>query len=221
MGKDAFDSTAWGMADVPPPIDTKEPAREAAFVSDVIVPLAQAVITGALFGSVLAVGIAASGAPDKAMAAWAVSFALVTLLSWLALLVQTRRILWGIEKKLGIDLDKDGHKGKPPEDPTTIEVVIRREGGGERIVPPGWLGLNDPQLLALADDLYRGRGTTEGDIGQDRFLFPRGVKQWREVRAKLEEAGLLAKNNPEAASQGFHVTKAGKAVFDQIRKHGK
>jgi hypothetical protein len=147
---------------------------------------------------------------------WAGITLFVTTLVWLYLLRDSRRLLWSLERWTGKDIDQDGEIGKPVEK-QTIEVVVK-QGGHQRIIGADWLGLSDDQIIMLAADLARGRSLAEGDLGKDTVIFPRGINQFRAVRSKLTEAGLIAPVNPQAPNLGYEVTTAGKAVFRRLAK---
>lgn len=91
------------------------PVRVAGLVPDVVVPLAQALLTGALLAA-LVVFLLGELAPNFDGNRWAVWFALalaITAAAWLLLLSDTRRLLWGIEVLTGQDLDGDAQIGRP------------------------------------------------------------------------------------------------------------
>ena len=107
----------------------------------------------------------------------------------------------------------------PPQPTLRIELA---EGNRTQYID---LGLTEDQLYMLATDLLRGRSLSEGDLGQDRMISPRGINQYRDLRAKLEQAGLVRMVNPEAPSQGYTMTRPGRAVMeyivDQIDAHAR
>ena len=199
------------------PENTEQERREprgASFVSDVAVPVCQSVFTGLLCGAVVAFVVGRTSWRGDVGSVF-VGVALFSgLLSWLALLGQTRRLLWGVEKLVRRDLDHDGTVGRPQE-VETLEVEVR-SGNHTRVIPVGWLGLGDDKLRLLASDLARGRSLSEADLGQDKTLFSRGINQFREVRSKLVQAGLVQLVNESAPNLGYTLTPAGRAVFDRL-----
>jgi hypothetical protein len=200
----------------PAEVETTAPARPASFIADVVVPLVQAVVTGALVAGVVT-AIAASRGSGNLFALWGGLTLGISAIAWLVLLFDTRRLLWGIERLTGLDLDRDGTKGKPEQERRTIEVHLK-QGGTTRIIGADWLGLDDDKLLMLAADLVRGRRLAESDLGRDRVIFSRGINEFRAVRSRLVEAGLICPVNPEAPSQGYTVTRPGRAVFERLAK---
>lgn len=97
-------------------IEATAPARAASFIADLFVPIGQALTTGALLAGLVAF-IVWRAAPE-----WGGVFDLwlglglgIAALAWLLILVDTRRLLWAIERVIGADLDSDGAQGKPEE----------------------------------------------------------------------------------------------------------
>jgi hypothetical protein len=96
-------------------LERKRPTRAPTVGGDVGVPFLQACVTGGLLGVVLAIGARAWGyAGNVAMLALVIGI-VIAALAWLALLGQHRALLWTIETWASIDIDQDGHKGKPEE----------------------------------------------------------------------------------------------------------
>lgn len=110
------------------------PTRAADLVADLLVPVGQALVTGALAGGLVVFGFS-EVAPGwdvnhvKAFAGVALTVAAVT---WGLLLVDTRRLLWGIERVIGLDLDRDGHQGEPQERLVVVNAGKAQEQASER-----------------------------------------------------------------------------------------
>jgi hypothetical protein len=198
-------------------METAVPARPAGIVADLLVPLGQAMVTGALLGGLLvfAVGEVAPGFGGDLFKVWAITALAITAGTWLILLGQTRRLLWAVERLTGLDLDEDGTAGPPEKQ--AIEVHVR-DGRQTRIIGSDWLGMSDDRLILFAAGLVRGRGLTEGEWGRDKAAFPKGINQFRAVRGKLQEAGLIEKVNPDAENSTYRLTAAGRAVFRRLAK---
>jgi hypothetical protein len=196
-------------------METTTPVRPAGLVPDLLVPLGQALVTGGLLASAVTVIVGQTDWRHSGSlgALWIGITLFVTALAWLYLLRDSRRLLWSLERLTGKDIDQDGRVGEP--EPQTIEVVIQ-QSSHQRIISAGWLGLTDDQIVMLAVDLTRGRSLAEGDLGKDKVIFPRGINQYRDVRGKLVESGLLELVNPAAPAQGYRVTRAGRAVFKRL-----
>jgi len=96
--------------------ERKEPSRTAEMSGDVAVPLCQSAVTALVGG----VGGLLVGGPVAAGVVAGLSFGA----SWLWLLADHRRALWSIEKITGVDLDGDGHKGKPGNTAPAQHVVV-------------------------------------------------------------------------------------------------
>jgi len=211
-------SAAWPTAQEPPPgmeMTTSVPVRPAGFVSDVLVPLAQAAVTGALLAALLTVAACTLFNIDiKPIIIWAGLALLITTGAWLLLLVDHRRLLWAIETMTGIDLDQDGAVGNAEK--RRLEVELKLSERSTVIVDSEWLEIDDAQLSAFALGLMGGRKLTEAAWGKDRAAFPEGINQFRAFRERIEGAGLIRRINPDVASSPYEVTPAGRAVFGRI-----
>ena len=118
-----FDSTVWDGGAKPPVVLAQSPARAADLVADLFVPLGQAIITGVLLAGVGA-GLGwlfwPDASPVRVFAALAV---VLTTAAWLALLAQTRQLLWMVERAVRADLDGDGSVGRPLAERERLVVV--------------------------------------------------------------------------------------------------
>lgn len=94
-----------------------QPARPAGVVADVVVPMLQAGITGGLLAGVVVIALGAVADLDGGdlFRLWAALALAVCSAVWLALLQDTRRLLWAAERLTGRDLDGDRAVGKPEE----------------------------------------------------------------------------------------------------------
>jgi hypothetical protein len=122
---------ATGQAAGLPPsagIEALAPARPAAFGADLRVPIGQALVTGLLIGGLVAFLVARilpgwGGVLDL----WLGLGLAIAAATWLLLLVETRRLLWAIERVAGLDLNGDGAQGEPAE-----RVIIANAAAGQR-----------------------------------------------------------------------------------------
>ena len=129
-------------------------------------------------------------------------------------------LLQAVEIITNRDIDGDGQIGnQEPPAPRDITVHIQDGDGHTRIVSAAWLEMDDSNLEAFASALENGRSLAEGDVGKDKAIFPGGINEFRQVRASLVEAGLIALVNVNAPSQGYTMTPAGRAFFRGINAH--
>jgi len=200
-------------------LEMMTPTRPAGFVSDWLVPVLQALTTGGLLAGLI-IFLMGELTPSWEVNRLKVWFALALAISccvWVALLVDTRRLLRQIEKLTGLDLDGDGIAGDPTK--RRLEVHVQ-DGGYTRIVEADWLGIDDDRLIAFSVGMANGRGLTEATWGKERAIFPEGINSFRAFRSKLEEAGLIAMVNPKAPNLGYEVTASGRAYFRRIAELG-
>ena len=184
-----------------------------------MVPAAWSFITGAMATIVFLAAAIASGAP--LWPAWAGGLGIMGC-AWLWKSSVIHSLLQDIEIITNRDIDGDGQIGnQEPPAPRTIEVHLRDGAGHTRIVSAGWLEMDDDNLLAFAAAVARGRGLAEGDVGKDKGIFPSGINEFRQVRSRLVDAGLVALVNINAPSQGYALTAAGRAFFRGINAHAR
>lgn len=196
--------------------EQSQPARPADLVADLVVPIGQALFTGALVAGLVVFVVARTDYSGDLLTLGSGLFLGIAVFAWLLLLVDTRRLLWAIERLTGADLDGDGQAGNPAKQTLGVEV---KEGRRTWFVDAAWLDLDDDNLLTFALGVHNGRGLTEGEWGKDRWAFPKGINQFRAVRGKLLEVGLLAKVNPSAENSTVKPTAAGRAFFRRLVEH--
>lgn len=191
-------------------LESAAPARAADLVADVAVPFLQAVVTGALVGSLLTLALAEL-VPDydgDLLLVWAGATLTISTLAWLFLLLDTRKLLWAIERLTGADLD--GNQVAGPV--VRVEVT-----SGRREVYFDLPGT--PEALAtLARGVLNGRSFAEDSWSGRGAPFSRG--EFRQIRDALIERGLAVWRNPQAKAQGVELTAAGKSVFQRLAEVG-
>ena len=159
---------AQGRAQLPADVDEIErisPSRQPSLESDVLVPAAWSLITGAMVALVLAVLLVVNASPLWPALAFGM---LATVGAWLWKSSVIHGLLQAVEIITNRDIDGDGQIGnQEPAAPRTIEVHLRDGAGHTRIVSAGWLEMDDDNLLAFAAAVARGRGLAEGDVGKE------------------------------------------------------
>jgi hypothetical protein len=101
-------------------VQAKAPARAAGFIADLFVPVLQALFTGLIASGLIAYCIHKL-APrwNGILDLWLFLALVIATVSWICLLVDTRKLLWAVERIFG-DLDGDGAKGKPKGNRITL-----------------------------------------------------------------------------------------------------
>ena len=201
-------------ADLPSPARTAQPARSASLEADVLVPVWQSVVTGAIMSILMAAGLASAGADTvDAIEVSVVSGMVVAAAAWLYLLRDTRRTLWHIEEFLRADIDGDGVVGQPAPETVRVEVASTNTEGYQALVYadlPGTLS----QLRTFACGVLSGRGLAEAAWIGRNGIYSRG--QYAQLREELLRRGWVEWRNVNAPAQGLDLTESGEAVFEQI-----
>jgi hypothetical protein len=197
--------TPWAPGD----IETSAPARAADIKADLLVPLGQALVTGAFVGG-LGIMAAVKVQPGvDALAVWVIVSGLVATGVWVYLLRESRRLLWQRETVTGRDLNGDGVIGQPVAlPPLRVEVT-----SGQKQI---YLELpGKPEALAmLARGVLAGRPMAEDSWSGGAGPFSRS--EFRAIRDTLIERGLATWRNPDAKAQGCELTHAGRAMFRRL-----
>lgn len=196
-----------------PSQETLVPARPASLISDVLVPLLQALISGGLLAAVFVWVIGEIRPDDPYLWTYWQGLALfLAAVFWLALLGQTRKLLWAAERWFDVDLDRDGYRGDPAK--RTIDVKVQ-EGGHHTLVGSTYLEMDDDSMIRFAKGLQRGRKLTEGTWAKDP-AFPEGLNEFRRVRDKLLERELIEPIYPGRPNTSYRLTRGGQAWVEGV-----
>lgn len=96
-------------------LEQRAPSRPAELVADLLVPIGQAVFTGALLGGLVVFVASRTRYEGDLWALWLGVALAVATVTWVLLLMDSRRLLWALERATGLDINRDGTKGKPGE----------------------------------------------------------------------------------------------------------
>ena len=157
--------------------ERKEPARPADLAGDVLVPLAQAGVTG-LVGGII-------GGLVGGLAAGAVVGGLTFSTTWLVLLADHRRSLWLVERLTGRDLDPDGHVGAPARTVRVETIERTRRGGQIRYTD---LPVSDEKLK----DVARAVLVKHANFSRPGLADVLTQTEYHKLAAAMVKAGLLA-----------------------------
>lgn len=210
-------ATPWSMTPpTGPELARTEPARAASLAADLLVPLGQAAVTGAL-GAGLVVFVISELAPGwsgSGLKAWAGLALAISAVAWWVLLGQTRRLLWAAERLTGWDLDRDGATGRPgPERLLMLNASrLKQQEQSAQGSKPAARGefAAFVRLLALQGTALR---DWESDIGRERYLYyrdfllNRGLARWRN--------GLRPDGTPDK-SEGWELTTSADLIIDAL-----
>ncbi len=182
----------------------KTPIRKMELVADVIVPLAQAGVSGLLIGGLSTpLFIAAENVPWYAgIYLGALSVGVV----WTFRLATSRDSLWIVEELIGSDLDGDGHTGAPPA--YGVRTELKKDDGWQFDSLPG-----QPEALhKFATDV------SGGETFAERTAFIAGLsrREWAALRDKFVANNWAYWRNPQQPQVGVELLRAGRAVLRSI-----
>lgn len=186
--------------------EKKTPTRSPQINSDVIVPVLQSFITG-IVGVII----------GRAIANWTAAIitgGIVFSIVWMFKLWDHRDLLYTIETVTGLDIDKDGYKGKPSE-PETVQIELHEHRTNGQSISWLELPIDQDKLALLARSVINGNRS----LAESQWTGKSGpfsIDEFRELRDTFIEKGLARWRNPEYPRQGWELTKKGLAVFQQL-----
>lgn len=191
-----------------------QPARAADVASDVVVPVLQAAVTGAVVG-LASIGPVAFWGQSWVwcVAAGGGSFAV----TWLLLLKDHRRSLWSIERIEGLVDAVLGDEPEPERERPVLgvklEVKEKREGRKSSYKIQE-LGIDEETLRKVARMVSNGIAfSTSGLSGSGK---PLTRAQFEELRSFLIGAGYACWVNPKSRAAGVDLLATGRALFRRL-----
>lgn len=178
--------TAQQSQEIPPgsEVESATPARAADLVADLLVPLGQAAVTGGLLGGLFVFLLAeVGGFKGDLVKVWALASLAVAAVAWVILLLDSRRLLWALERVTGRDLDGDRQVGEPQERLVFLNRERARQDAAQARRADEW-----STFVSFVKALqHRGTGydAWESVIGRGRYveyrdaLIDYGLARWR------------------------------------------
>jgi hypothetical protein len=212
--KKLHSATPWAQAEAEAATERERaaPARPAGIIADVLVPLLQSAISGALLAALL-VFVLSELVPDwdaDLLKVWAITALAITAVAWLLLLGQTRRLLWALERVTKLDIDQNGTIGQPRDRLVFVDRERAKEETTQAHERGEWL-----TFVSFIKQLPV-RGTTitewEGALGRDRYyeyrdcLIDYGFAKWRSY----------SKDGNPNVRQGWELTATVDDILDRI-----
>ena len=201
------------------------PIRAPQLRSDVMTPVASALVSGLLVGTTASLSVVAGvvlcGGPIVAWlpgigVGWALTTCGVATVDWFTQRTRVQATVWALERSLGRDLDGDGVQGKPAPAPKA-----------------GWMAVNAPAARASVEDQQaeaerRTRlaallafvrrcveiGTSEGAHG----LTPTTRPEFVEMRDLLVEIGV-ARWKGKLPQAGWELAVSPAQAVSMVKKH--
>ena len=189
-----------------------QPAREGNLHSDVLVPIAQASITGVLVASVLSIATFLFITTSATVVGYLFIVASVSITAglWIRLMSDRNRLLWKIERITGKDFDGDGYVGEP--ETLRIELSSVDEHGAhiEFLNIPG----DGQRFKEFACGVLNGKAISTASWTGRGGIYSR--REFNELRDALLNRGWLMWRNPHAPVQGVMLTRKGREAFERI-----
>lgn len=203
MRRNEFVSVRPLEPELPPAPQESDRAHLFTTAAGLLLPLGQALITGALAG--LAAGCYAALLSAPGAWRWGVGVGVgVIVLAWVVMLWRWLDLTRPLEKLTGLDLNRDGHIAKPE----TIRVAVTSEDRKHTTIA------ELPYLSKLPDFA---RGVLAGDPISERHWSGAGAlfsqSEYRQVRDLLLSRGWLYWNNADAPQQGLTLSPGGRAAL--------
>jgi hypothetical protein len=181
-------------------------------ISDVLVPVLQAAISGALLAALLVfvVSEVAPGFGGDLLKVWAITALAITAGAWLLLLGQTRRLLWTVERLTGQDLNRNGVIGKPQERLVIVNAAKSSQQSAQAENQERAEGFRD--FVELLDVRGTDLRAWEKRIGRETYqayrdaLIRLGWARWRSVAA----------DGTPNTKQGWELTAEPSWILDRI-----
>lgn len=187
-----FDITQGWTGEGGADLEMSTPTRPAGFVSDLVVPVGQALITGGLLSGLITFALSRTAFDGDLKALWFGLALTIGTVAWLLLLADTRRLLRAIEKLSGLDLDRDGHAGKPDDRMVLVNAPAARKEAARisQKREEAETAAELAEFVAKLPTLGTDQRTWEGRIGREKYtvfrdlLLEMGWARWRSAADK-------------------------------------
>lgn len=197
----------------------QQPARPADLVGDVLVPLAQAFISGLAIMPISMAILSLSGYQfSTAAKGGAIVGGVVFCGMWFLLLKAHRKLLWAIEEITNSDLNQDGYTGQPQLQRVQLEVTHKKEGAAtsQKILefPKTVTPFKARRFceIALTDGISESSCTGGGK--------PISKKELKEIWQQFLNLGYGEWLDPHNHSQGRELTAYGRAALQAYVERG-
>lgn len=183
--------------------------RESARVpvkEDIIVPVAWSAITG--------IAVASMVTAFKVWLGWSWHWPLVacfasTSITWILLLVDWRAMLWRVETITGMDVDKDGSKGKPEEKPNSHVVEFTDHSKKKK----AWIEMPVDEKMMLKIAKAYGSGRFEFSRRDMMAATRISDDKFEKLQKLFLERAWAVYRKEGAPNSGVELTAAGKHVL--------
>lgn len=190
-------------------LEMTTPVRPAGFISDLVVPFGQAMITGGLLSGLVTFIVGQTDYDGKLTPIWFGLALAIGTITWVLLLVDTRRLLRVIEKLSGLGLDGDGTVGKPQDRMVLVNAPAARKEARQKAQEQEKAdrAAELSEFVARLPSLGTDQRTWEGKIGRDKYTVFRDV---------LIEMGWAAWNSPRDKRVGWRLVLPVREILQRI-----
>lgn len=172
----------------------------------VLLPIAQAITTGALCGAAAAIYAWLLKSPTAWR--WGIGVAVgVAVLVWIAMLARWLDLTRPLERIVNRDINGDGFIGQPPRQ--VVRVEVKSEDG--KRVQYADLPTSQEKMADFARGVLGGTPISERHWSGAGALFSQN--EFREIRDLFIARGFMRWANPEYPQQGTELTPAGRSIL--------
>ena len=204
-----FDITQNWIGEQGADLEMTTPTRAPGFISDLVVPFGQSMITGALMSGLVTFLSVQAGFEGERTRLWFGLALGIGTITWLFLLIDTRRLLRQIEKLTGLDLDRDGLVGDPQDKIVLVNAPAAREEAQQRALAQekADTAAELSEFVARLPAIGTDARTWEKRIGREKYQTFRSV---------LLEMGWAVWNSPHDKRRGWRLVLPVREILQRI-----
>jgi hypothetical protein len=193
----------------PGQLEMQTPTRAPGIASDLVVPFGQAMITGGLLSGLVTFISARAGYDGELLALWFGLALFIGTVTWIFLLVDTRRLLRQIEKLTGLDIDGDGKVGNPQDRIVLVNADKAREEAQQHAQAQerASMAAELSEFVARLPQVGTDQRTWEKRIGRDKY---------QAFRDALLEMGWAEWNSPRDKRRGWRLVLPVRQILGRI-----
>jgi len=195
----------WAGAD----LRMETPTRTPSIGADVLTPFLQAVITGALLSGLITFLFGRTDYDGELGPLWLGLALFIGTVTWLFLLIDTRKLLRVIEELTGIDIDGDGQAGPVKERYIPVNAPAARREAAQiaEQAEKEQVACELSEFVARIPHLGTDARTWEARIGREKY---------QAFRALLLELGWATWNSTKDKRRGWRLVLPVRTILQRI-----